>query len=207
MPDTSFTLRSHWLVPATIEEVAAILSEPERLPDWWPAVYLAVEVIAPGDARGVGRSVAFHTRGLLPYTLRWRGTVVESDRPHGWTIEATGDLAGRGVWRSRSRATSPRSTTTGGSRVEKPLPEAADAAAAPALRRQPPLGDGPRSAGPQARARPPARRLRASAPERDEPGRTRPAGSDAGAGRPRDPRQHRRASAASRQMSARWPGG
>ena len=99
MPDTSFTLRSHWLVPATIEEVAAILSEPERLPDWWPAVYLAVEVIAPGDARGVGRSVAFHTRGFLPYTLRWRGTVVESDRPHGWTIEATGDLAGRGVWR------------------------------------------------------------------------------------------------------------
>jgi hypothetical protein len=29
--------------------------------------------------------------------------VVEANRPHGWTIEATGDLAGRGVWRLEQR--------------------------------------------------------------------------------------------------------
>ncbi len=185
MPDTSFTLRSHWLVPATIEEVAAILSEPERLPDWWPAVYLAVEVIAPGDARGVGRSVAFHTRGFLPYTLRWRGTVVESDRPA--RLDHRGDRRSRRPRRLAARAAgrSRRDRLRLAGPGREAGPEAADAAAAPALRRQPPLGDGPRSSGPQGRARPPARRLRASAPERDEPGRAPVTGSDAGAGRPR----------------------
>jgi len=98
MREPGFRLHTGWLVAARIEEVAAILSEPERLPDWWPAVYLSVEVVDPGGPDGLGRTVAFHTRGWLPYTLRWRGRLVEDRRPHGWTIEATGDLAGRGVW-------------------------------------------------------------------------------------------------------------
>jgi hypothetical protein len=51
----------------------------------------------------MGRRVALHTRGWLPYTLRWQGTLVENRRPHGWTIEATGDLVGRGVWRLEQR--------------------------------------------------------------------------------------------------------
>ena len=98
MRQPGFRLHTGWLVAARIEEVAAILSEPERLPDWWPAVYVSVEVVDPGGPDGRGRTVAFHTRGWLPYTLRWRGRLVEDRRPHGWTIEATGDLAGRGVW-------------------------------------------------------------------------------------------------------------
>ncbi len=100
---SGFSLTTHWLVAATIEEVAAILSEPERLPEWWPEVYLSVELLDPGDADGLGRVVAFHTRGFLPYTLRWQGKVIEFHRPHGWTIEATGDMAGRGVWRLEQR--------------------------------------------------------------------------------------------------------
>ena len=98
MAEPGFTLTTHWLVAASIEEVAAILSEPERLPEWWPAVYLAVDLLDPGDARGLGRTVAFLTRGWLPYTLRWQARVIEDRRPHGWTIAATGDLAGRGTW-------------------------------------------------------------------------------------------------------------
>jgi hypothetical protein len=95
---SSFTLVTHWLVEASIDEVSAILAEPERFTEWWPQVYLDVRVLDPGDADGLGRTVAFHTRGRLPYTLRWQGRVVDSRRPHGWTIAATGDLAGRGVW-------------------------------------------------------------------------------------------------------------
>ncbi len=98
MAKRGFNLTTHWLVAASIEEVAAILSEPERLPDWWPAVYLSVELLDPGGADGLGRTVGFHTRGWLPYTLRWQGRLVGDRRPHGWTIEATGDLTGRGVW-------------------------------------------------------------------------------------------------------------
>lgn len=96
---SDFTLVTHWRAAARIEQVADILGAPERLPDWWPEVYLAAEIVEPGGTDGLGRAVAFHTRGWLPYTLRWTATLVEDDRPHGWTIAAAGDLAGRGRWR------------------------------------------------------------------------------------------------------------
>jgi hypothetical protein len=97
------TLITDWLIPGRIEEVAAILAEPERFPDWWPEVYLEVRELNSGGPEGVGRTVAVVTRGWLPYTLRWQGRLVESRRPHGWTIAATGDLTGRGVWRLEQR--------------------------------------------------------------------------------------------------------
>ena len=95
---SEMVLRSEWTVEGTVEEVADILRDIERLPAWWGAVYLAVEIVEPGGEDGIGRVVAFHSRGWLPYTLRWQGRVVEANRPHRWTIEATGDLVGRGVW-------------------------------------------------------------------------------------------------------------
>lgn len=95
----SFTLGSHWRVAARIEEVARILGDVESLTRWWPEVYLAAELLAPGDPEtGLGRRFAVHSRGWLPYTLRWQGEVVDSAAPHRWTITATGDLAGRGTW-------------------------------------------------------------------------------------------------------------
>jgi hypothetical protein len=92
-----FTLITDWRFDGTVEEVADILREAGRFPDWWPEVYLAVEPVAPGDANGLGRAFALHTRGWLPYTLRWTARVAEV-RADGWTVEATGDLVGRGVW-------------------------------------------------------------------------------------------------------------
>lgn len=94
----AFDLTSDWHVAATIEEVSDVLSDAERLPDWWGDVYLSVAVIDPGDAQGLGRRVAVHSRGKLPYTLRWQAQLVEDHRPRSWVIEATGDLAGRGQW-------------------------------------------------------------------------------------------------------------
>jgi len=87
-----------WRVEALCGEVADILDDPLELPRWWPAVYLSAEAIEPGDARGLGRRVALHTRGWLPYTLRWELEVVESRYPNGSTIVARGDFDGRGVW-------------------------------------------------------------------------------------------------------------
>src|SRR5207237_10618018 len=34
----------------------------------------------------------------LPYTLRWEFEVVESRYPHGFSLVASGDFEGRGVW-------------------------------------------------------------------------------------------------------------
>ena len=121
MAGAGFTLATRLAGGGFIEEVAAILSEPERLPEWWPAVYLAVEIIAPGDAGGLGRTVAFHTRGWLPYTLRWQARLVEDRRPHGWTIAATGDLVGRGVWTPGAAGRPRRHRLRLAIEVEKPL--------------------------------------------------------------------------------------
>src|SRR5262252_1034920 len=89
---------SHWRVEATCGEVSDILGDPLALVRWWPSVYLAVEEIAPERADGTGRRVRVHTKGWLPYTLRWGFEVVESRRPYGFTIAASGDFDGRGVW-------------------------------------------------------------------------------------------------------------
>src|SRR5919204_2678379 len=89
---------SRWRVPGTCGEVADVLGEPTGLARWWPSVYLKVDEIRPGDARGVGRRVRLLTKGWLPYTLRWEFEVVESRYPYGFTIVANGDFDGRGVW-------------------------------------------------------------------------------------------------------------
>lgn len=94
-----YHLVSEWRLEADIEAVAAVLATPERFPEWWPEVYLAVDELDRGRPDGVGRRLRLLTRGFLPYRLRWVATVVESDRPHRWAVAATGDLVGRGEWR------------------------------------------------------------------------------------------------------------
>ncbi|HYL73384.1 MAG TPA: SRPBCC family protein [Bryobacteraceae bacterium] len=89
---------THWRVESTVEEVSDVLGDPMELPRWWPSVYLAVKQIEPGDADGIGRVVELHTKGWLPYTLRWSFRVTESRRPYGFSLEAWGDFEGRGVW-------------------------------------------------------------------------------------------------------------
>jgi uncharacterized protein YndB with AHSA1/START domain len=87
-----------WVVPATPEEITDVLADPEALARWWPSVYLKVAVQDPGDDRGLGRVVDLFTKGWLPYTLRWQFRVTESDPPRGFTIAASGDFVGRGIW-------------------------------------------------------------------------------------------------------------
>jgi hypothetical protein len=98
LPSNIYHFVSHWRVAATIEEVSDVLGKAEELPRWWPSVYLSVDVLEPGDADGIGKVVELHTRGWLPYTLRWSFRVVKSHPPDGYTIEAWGDFVGRGVW-------------------------------------------------------------------------------------------------------------
>ena len=93
-----YTFVTRWRVEGTCGEVADILGDPLALPRWWPSVYLGVEELEPPDARGLGRRVRLHTKGFLPYTLSWNLEVVETRYPYGFTIVATGDFDGRGVW-------------------------------------------------------------------------------------------------------------
>ena len=112
---------SRWRVEGTCGEVADVIGDPLALERWWPSVYLGVHELRPPDARGIGRQVAVHTRGWLPYTLRWQFEVIESNYPYGFTITASGDFDGRGVWTFRQDGSIVDITYDWRLRAEKPL--------------------------------------------------------------------------------------
>lgn len=91
-----------WRIAGTPEDISDVLGDARTLGRWWPSVYLRVRVLDDGDDRGLGKVVDLWTKGFLPYTLRWRFTVTESDPPHGFRLEASGDFVGRGIWTLRS---------------------------------------------------------------------------------------------------------
>ena len=70
---------------------------------------------------GSARVIDLWTKGWLPYTLRWRFRVTESDPPRTFSLEAAGDFVGEASGRSRRRirravvTRSRASSTTGGS--------------------------------------------------------------------------------------------
>ncbi|HEU0013761.1 MAG TPA: hypothetical protein VFQ45_08760 [Longimicrobium sp.] len=98
MPSNDYHFVTHWRLRGNAREVSDILGDAESLSRWWPSVYLDVRQVEPGDEAGVGRVVELHTRGWLPYTLRWSFRVTRADAPRGFVIEAWGDFAGRGEW-------------------------------------------------------------------------------------------------------------
>jgi hypothetical protein len=87
-----------WRVEADVREVAEILEDAMSLPVWWPGVYFEVKEIEPGGERGVGKLISLRAGGWLPYTLRIEFRTTESRYPNGFSMDATGDLEGKGVW-------------------------------------------------------------------------------------------------------------
>lgn len=101
MRPQEFHIPTIWRVKAPVERVYEILTRPEDFVRWWSAVYLDVNEVQSGDANGVGRIVDLHTRGKLPYTLKWQAEMIEAEKPRRTLIRARGDLEGRGEWRFR----------------------------------------------------------------------------------------------------------
>jgi uncharacterized protein YndB with AHSA1/START domain len=91
---TDYSFITEWRVEAAPDEVFLVLTDPLSLPRWWPEVYLFVKKIDDG-------AFELHTRGWLPYTLRWRFRVVESVPPERISLMAWGDLNGSGIWTLR----------------------------------------------------------------------------------------------------------
>ncbi len=97
MASNEYHFITHWRVQGTVREVVGVLSDAADLVRWWPAVYLEVTVLEPGDERGLGKVVDLYTKGWLPYTLRWQFRVTEVNTS-GFTLVASGDFDGRGIW-------------------------------------------------------------------------------------------------------------
>ena len=98
MADNAYHFVDRWRVEGDVDEVQAILEDALSLPRWWGSVYFQVEELEPGGPGGVGKLIRLHAGGWLPYTLRINFRTVESNAPHGFTMDATGDLEGKGIW-------------------------------------------------------------------------------------------------------------
>jgi hypothetical protein len=98
MPASDYHFIDKWRVEGDVREVADIIEDAASLTRWWPAVYFAYREIEPGGEHGVGKLISLHAGGWLPYTLRINFRTVAANYPYGFTMEATGDLEGRGIW-------------------------------------------------------------------------------------------------------------
>ena len=95
---------SKWRFDGTdITEVADVLEDTASLPRWWPDLFRKVTILKHGGEHGLGEVAACECRAYLPYTLRFTYTCVAVQYPAGSTIDSTGDLVGRGVWRLAQR--------------------------------------------------------------------------------------------------------
>ena len=98
MASNDYAFLTEWRIEAPRELIYDILVAGEDLPRWWPDVYLSATREGPKGDSEVGTRIRLHTRGRLPYTLKWTAETVRADRPAGFEIRATGDFDGRGVW-------------------------------------------------------------------------------------------------------------
>lgn len=99
MSSHNYKFVTEWQVKAPLEQVFKIIENGEDLPRWWPQVYLAAKAEKMGRADKIGDKIHFHTKGWLPYTLRWTAEVVSMTPPTGMEIRATGDFVGQGIWK------------------------------------------------------------------------------------------------------------
>jgi hypothetical protein len=93
---TDFEFRTVWRVAGNCAEVAEVLAYARELPRRWPAVYLGPRGIEFGPSGGLGALCDLHTKGWLPYTLRWTLTQTQQPSATGFVISAEGDLQGTG---------------------------------------------------------------------------------------------------------------
>src|SRR5207248_3269547 len=99
MPTNDYHFSDRWRVEAELKEVADIIEDALSLPEWWPSVYFKVNELEAGEGNhGVGKLISLRAGGWLPYTLQINFRTVESRYPHGFSMEANGDLEGKGIW-------------------------------------------------------------------------------------------------------------
>jgi hypothetical protein len=98
MPDTDYHFIDRWRVEGNVKEVADIIEDARSLPVWWPSVYFEVKELEPGGEHGYGKLISLRAGGWLPYTLRINFRTTDSRYPNGFSMAATGDLEGKGIW-------------------------------------------------------------------------------------------------------------
>ena len=101
MASHHYHFQTRWRLEASAEEAFPLIDAVAEYVRWWPAVWLRVEILEPGDADGIGGRARLTTKGYLPYILTWEGTTLEKTFPRRKVSRATGDFEGHGVWTFR----------------------------------------------------------------------------------------------------------
>ena len=96
----AYSFLTTWCVAAPVERVWEVLSDPAGYPDWWTGVR-KVTVLEPGEhgVGGVGTLYRMEWRSKLPYSLEFDSRVTRVEAPRLMEGQASGELAGTGVWR------------------------------------------------------------------------------------------------------------
>ena len=87
-----------WLLECERERAWEAVFDSKAWPSWWRGVE-RVEILAPGDAGGVGQLGRYTWRSALPYELTFDTRTTRAERPHLLEGRASGQLEGAGVWR------------------------------------------------------------------------------------------------------------
>src|SRR5262249_4472374 len=85
------------------EAAFAIIDDTPSYVRWWPAVWLRVQGLDPGDAHGIGNRGRLTTKGWLAYVRPWEGTAGEKGFPHRAMFHPSGDFQGRATWSIRPK--------------------------------------------------------------------------------------------------------
>jgi Polyketide cyclase / dehydrase and lipid transport len=93
-----YTFLTAWRVAARREDVFEVLHESERWPEWWDGLERVVK-LEEGDADGRGSLGVYTWRSVMRYRLEFEMRITRVERPYRMDGEATGELAGTGIWR------------------------------------------------------------------------------------------------------------
>jgi len=93
-----YSFLTTWALDAPIRDVWDAIYATERWPEWWRGVKVA-ELVADGDADGIGSVHRYVWRSRLPYDIEFRMRTTKVERPHLLEGTANGNLSGIGRWR------------------------------------------------------------------------------------------------------------
>ncbi len=95
--ETQYHLVTQWKLSAPVSAVWAELTHPESWPEWWKGV-VAVDLLEPGDANGVGAYRRMTWRSALPYRIAFNMRTVRIEPRTVIEGVADGELSGVGRW-------------------------------------------------------------------------------------------------------------
>jgi hypothetical protein len=86
-----------WYIEAPLEAVCAAIQDSSAWPQWWHCVE-RVQVLTPGDTRGIGRVLRYTWKGRLPYRLTFDIRVTYIEPLVAVEGIASGQVEGHGRW-------------------------------------------------------------------------------------------------------------